>query len=99
MNEEQDVVCRQPTPGEHFDREEIDAGQHRHMRLNEFLPSRGLAPLRRRRYPVALQNIPYGLIRNTVTEIGQGTGNADAPNQNSLWPSERSGLPVSVRFR
>jgi len=38
VNEEQDVVCHQPTPGEHFDREEIDAGQHRHMRLNKFLP-------------------------------------------------------------
>jgi len=62
VNEEQDVVCHQATPGEHFDREEIDAGQYRHMRLNKFLPGRGLAPLRRRRNPVALQNIPYGLI-------------------------------------
>src|SRR5215831_15215292 len=37
------VVCHQPTPGEHFDREEIDAGQHRHMRLNKFLPSKAPA--------------------------------------------------------
>jgi hypothetical protein len=60
VNEEQDVVCHQPTSGEHFDCEEIDAGQHRHMRLNKFLPGRGLAPLRRWRNPVALQNIlPY----------------------------------------
>ena len=27
MNKEQDVVGHQPAPAEHFDREEIDAGQ------------------------------------------------------------------------
>src|SRR5215472_14749954 len=99
VNEEQDVVCHQPTPGEHFDCEEIDAGQHRHMRLNEFLPGRGLAPLRRWRNPVALQNIPYGLIRNGVTRDWPARPQCGrTPNQNSLWPYVRSGLPVSVRF-
>jgi hypothetical protein len=62
MNEEQYVVPRQAMPGEYFDCEEIDAGLHRHMRLNEFLPGRGLASLRRWHNPVAFQNIPYGLI-------------------------------------
>src|SRR5215467_8498402 len=38
MNEEQHVVRHQTTPGKHLDREKVNAGQHRHMRLNEFLP-------------------------------------------------------------
>src|SRR5215469_4000959 len=76
VNEEQDVVCHQPPPGEHFDCEEIDAGQHRHLRLKKFLPGRGLAPFRCWRNPLALQDIPYGLIRNVVTEIGQRAHNA-----------------------
>src|SRR5215469_18693321 len=48
VNEEQHVVRHQPAPGEYLDSEEIDAGQHRHMGLNEFLPGRGLAALWRR---------------------------------------------------
>jgi hypothetical protein len=43
VNEEQNVIRRQPTPGEHFDREEINPGQDGPMRLDEFLPRRGLA--------------------------------------------------------
>jgi hypothetical protein len=85
VNEEQDVVCHQPTPGEHFDREEIDAGQHRQMRLNKVLPRRGLASLRRWRNPVALQNIPYGLIRDRIPKIGQRAHNAVVPPTRILF--------------
>jgi hypothetical protein len=71
MNEEQNVIRHQATPGEDLDGEEIDASQHGHMRLNKLLPRRGLAPFRRRSNALALQNIPYGLIRDGVTEVGQ----------------------------
>jgi hypothetical protein len=49
MNEEQNVVSYQAAPSEDLDREEVDPGQHGQMRLDEFLPRRVLAPLRRRR--------------------------------------------------
>jgi hypothetical protein len=70
MNEEQDVIRHQATPCEDLDGEEIDASQHRHMRLNKLLPRRGLAPFRRRRNAVALQNIPHGLVRDLIAEVG-----------------------------
>src|SRR5215469_2850132 len=49
VNEEQDVVGHQAAPSEDLDREEIEAGQHGQMRLNEFLPRRALASFWRRR--------------------------------------------------
>jgi hypothetical protein len=39
MQKEQYVISDQATPGQDFDCEEIRAGQHRHMRLDE-IPSR-----------------------------------------------------------
>jgi hypothetical protein len=69
-NEEQNVIRHQATPSEDLDGEEIDASQHGHMRLNKFLPRRGLAPFRRRSNAVALQNLPYGLVRDLIAEVG-----------------------------
>jgi hypothetical protein len=56
MNEEQDVVRHQPVLREDLDRKEVDPRQHRQMRLNEFLPGRGLASFRCRRDAVPLSN-------------------------------------------
>src|SRR5215469_2703972 len=67
VNEEQDVVRHQAAPSEDLDREEIEAGQHGQMRLNEFLPRRVLAPLRCRRDAMTLQDVPYSLIRGLAS--------------------------------
>jgi hypothetical protein len=75
MNEEQDVVCYQPTPTQDLHREEVNPGQHGQMRLNEFLPRRVLAAFRRRRDAMPLQHVPHTLIRDGVAEIGQRTHN------------------------
>src|SRR6476619_7057326 len=45
MNEEQHVVGGETSPGEHFDGEEVGAGQDGHMGGNEILPCGVLAPL------------------------------------------------------
>ena len=58
MDEEQDVVSHQSAPSEDLDREEVDPGQHGQMRLNEFLPRRVLAPLRRRRDAMRFRTFP-----------------------------------------
>src|SRR5215471_7225729 len=75
MNEEQDVVGHQATPGEDLDCEEVDPGQHGQMRLNEFLPRRVLAALRRRRDAMTLKDVSYSLIRDGVAEIGESAHN------------------------
>ena len=45
MNEEQDVVGGETSPGEHFDGEEVGARQDGHVGGNEILPGSILAPL------------------------------------------------------
>ena len=70
MNEEQNVIGHQATPSEDLHGEEVDPGQHGQMRLNKFLLRRGLAPFRRRGNAVAFQNIPHGLVRDLMAEVG-----------------------------
>ena len=69
VNEEQNIVGHQTTPGQHLDCEEVYTGQHRHMGLNKLLPGRVLASFRRRREAMPLQNVPDRLIRYPITEI------------------------------
>ena len=45
LNEEQDVVGGETSPGEHFDGEEVGTCQDVHVGVNEILPSSILAPL------------------------------------------------------
>ena len=40
LDEKQHVVGGETSPGEHFHREEVGAGQDVHVRSNEILPSR-----------------------------------------------------------
>src|SRR5215471_4022139 len=71
MNEEQHVVRHQTTPCKDLDCEEINARQHRHMGLNEFLPGCCLAALRRRPNSMTPQNVPHAFIRHPIAEIGR----------------------------
>src|SRR5262245_39999851 len=43
IKEEQDVIGRESTPGQHFDSEEVAAGKYGHVGGDEVLPSRALA--------------------------------------------------------
>ena len=52
MDEEQDVVGGDTSPGEHFDSEEVGTCQDGHVGGNEILPGGILAPLGRRGDPV-----------------------------------------------
>ena len=76
MNEKQDVVGDKTSPGKHFDREEVGTRQDGHVRGNEILPGRILAPLRCRLDPVAAEDIAHRLIGNGVAEIGQSSDDA-----------------------
>src|SRR5215471_20162651 len=99
MNEEQHVVRHQTTPCKHLDREEVNAGQHRHMRLNELLPGCCLAALRRRPNSMAPQNIPHAFIRHPIAEIGQSAHDPVVPPTGILFGHlQRSAPPASVRF-
>src|SRR6516162_3895781 len=70
MDEEQNVVGHQPAPREDLYREEVDPRQHGQMRLKEILPRRVLAAFRCRRDAMPLQDVPYTLIRDGITEVG-----------------------------
>jgi len=48
VNEEQHIIGHQTPPREHFDSEEIDASQNRHMRADELSPACVLAAFGRR---------------------------------------------------
>jgi len=63
MDEEQHIIGHQTPLREHFDREEIDAGQNRHMRADELLPGCVLAPFGCRRYAMPPQDVADRLIR------------------------------------
>jgi hypothetical protein len=75
VDQEQDVIRDQPASGEDLDREEINPGQDGHMRLDEFLPRRGLAPFGRRLNPMSLQDVSYGLIPAKVDLSGSDKRN------------------------
>jgi hypothetical protein len=76
MNEEQDVVGGETSPGEHFDGEEVGTCQDAHVRGDEILPGGILAPLGCRLDPVAAKDVAHRLIGNGVAEIGQGSNDA-----------------------
>src|SRR5215469_1811006 len=76
MNEEQDVVGGETSPGEHFDGEEVGTCQDSHVGSDEFLPGGILAPPGCRLDPVATQDVTHRLIGNHVAEIGQGSNDA-----------------------
>ena len=86
LNEEQDVVGGETSPGEHFDGEEVSTCHHGHVGGDEILPGGILAPLRCRLNPVSAKDIGHRLIGNDVAEIGRDSaesGNdarADAPD-------------------
>jgi hypothetical protein len=76
LNEEQDVVGGETSPGEHFDGEEVGTCQDGHVGGDEILPGGILAPLGCRLDPVAAKDVAHCLIGNGVAEIGQGSDDA-----------------------
>ena len=76
MNEEQDVVGGETSPGKHFDSEEVGTCKDGHVGGNEILPGGILAPLGCRLDPVSAQDVAHRLIGNGVAEIGQGSDDA-----------------------
>jgi hypothetical protein len=75
MKEEQNLVRSQTVPRQHFDSEEIDSSQDRHMRTDEVFPVCVLAALRRRSDAVTAKDVAYRLIGNNLTEVGQCSDN------------------------
>src|SRR5439155_7948343 len=53
VNEKQNIVSYQASPGQHLDREEVRASEHIHMPANELLPGGRFAPLRHWLDPMA----------------------------------------------
>jgi len=73
MNEEQDVVGGETSPGEHFDCEEVGTSQDGHVGGDEILPGGILAPLGCRLDSVSSKDVAHRLIGHRVAEIGQGS--------------------------
>jgi len=76
MNEEQDVLGGETSPGEHFDSEEVGTCQDGHVGGNEIFPSGILAPLGCRSDPESAQDVSHRLIGDGMAEIGQSSDNA-----------------------
>jgi hypothetical protein len=70
MNEEQDVVGGETSPGKHFDGEEVGTCKDGDVGGNEILPGGIVAPLGCRLYPVSTQDVAHRLIGDGVAEIG-----------------------------
>ena len=76
MNEEQDAVSGETSPGEHFNGEEVGTCQDRHMGSDEILPCGSLASLGCRLDAVSAKDIAHRLIGNEVAEIGERSDDA-----------------------
>src|SRR6202795_1696623 len=76
MNEEQHVIRHQPSPGKHFNSEEITACQHIHVSGEKVFPRSYLAPLGSRSDAVTPKYVSYRLIGQLMAQVGQGTGAA-----------------------
>src|SRR6187402_3629089 len=74
MKEKQDVVRGQASPGEQFDREEVDSSKNRHMRRDEVLPVCVLAALRCGGYAVTAKDVANRLILNNHRLKAVGLG-------------------------
>ena len=105
MNEEQDVVGGETSPGQHFHGEEVGTCQDGHVAGDEILPGGILAPLGCRLDPVASEYVAHRLVGNGLTEIRQSSDDAvvspagvlsgEADNQRfqvgrDAWPAQRS---------
>jgi len=73
VNEEQDVVGGETSPGEHFHREEGCARQNGHVRGDEVLPGGVLAPLWWGLDSISPKDVGYRLVGNRVAKIGKGS--------------------------
>jgi hypothetical protein len=62
MQKKQYVVCRQPTPTQNFDREEIAPGQDNHMRGEKLLPGSDLTSFLSGRNAVPTQDVLHRLV-------------------------------------
>jgi hypothetical protein len=67
MYEEEHVVGHQPTPNPHLNGEKVGRHQHVHVGMDKLMPGRGPFALGRRWNPMALQDIPHGLVADRVT--------------------------------
>ena len=76
MDEEQDVVGGETSPGKHLNGEEIGTCQDGEVGSDEIAPGGSLAAFRCRRDPVPAKDVAHGLIGNSVAEIGQSSDDA-----------------------
>src|SRR5258705_337728 len=65
-NKEQNIVCHQPSPAQHFDCEEVASRQYILVRGEELLPRSDLAPLRRWCNPMSPEDVLHRLIRKMM---------------------------------
>ena len=76
VNDEQNVVRRKTSPGQHFNSEKVGTREHRDVRSNEVFPGRGLPAFGRRRNAVPTKNVADRLVRNVVSDVGQRSRDA-----------------------
>src|SRR6516164_4516262 len=66
LDEEQNVVRDEPSPCQHFDREEVCASEHVHMRPDELLPGGRATPFRRWCDRVSTENVAHSLVTSSA---------------------------------
>jgi hypothetical protein len=76
MNEEQDVVGGETSPGKHFNSEEVGTCQDGHVGGDEIPPGGILASFRCRLDPVTAKDVAHRLIGHRVAEIAQSSDDA-----------------------
>ena len=74
IEEEKDIVGGESTPSQHLHSEEVGAGKHSHVRRDEVLPGGGLTASWRGWNSVAPKHVSDRLVRDVMTEIGEGAG-------------------------
>src|SRR5436190_1584682 len=88
MDEEQDVVGGETSPGQHFDGEEVGTCQDAHVRCDEILPGGILALFGCRLDPVAAKDCCPPSDRKRGARDWPGLrGCGHIPSRSSLWRS------------
>jgi hypothetical protein len=87
MNEEENAVGGEASPGEHFNCEKVGTSQDGNVGGDEILPRSVLAALGCGLDSISSQDIAHGLIGNRVAEIGKGPDDA-VVSPTGVFPGE-----------
>src|SRR6266487_4053481 len=96
-DKKQDVIGYESPQRPDFSSEEVSRHEDVHVCADELLPRRGRLAFWRWRDTMALENVPYRLVTDRVTQIGQGTDDpVVTPGAILLRHADNQGLQLCV---